>query len=89
MLITQKQINKILRIAHSYKAKRLLVFGSSLNDSGKMRDIDLACDGIGGWKLYEFGAEIEERLNMPADIISLTPPSRLTRYIESKGKVLL
>ncbi len=46
MLITQKQINEILRIAHSYKARHL-VFGSSLNDSGKMRDTYLTCDGIG------------------------------------------
>ncbi len=56
MLITQKQIDEILRIAHSYKARHLLVFGSSLNDSGKMRDIYLACDGTGrlDWVACEF-----------------------------------
>ena len=89
MLIKPHQLYEIIEIAKSYNAKRLLVFGSSLGNSGKARDIDLACDGIVGWKLYEFGAELEERLDMPVDIVPLHPPTRLTRYIESKGKVLL
>ena len=89
MLIRPEQLSQIIGIAKSYNAKRLLVFGSSLRNSGKPRDIDLACDGIEGWKLYEFGAELEERLDMPVDIVPLRPSTRLTRYIESRGMVLL
>lgn len=89
MLIKPEQISEIIGIAKSYNARRLLVFGSSLRDSGRARDIDLACDGIEGWKLYEFGAELEERLDMAVDIVPLHPATRLTRYIESKGRDLL
>jgi hypothetical protein len=55
----------------------------------KARDIDIACDGIPGWKLYEFAARIENELKLNLDIISLSPPTRFTRMIEKKGKVLL
>ena len=89
MLLTSSQLDEIITIAKSYDIKRLILFGSVLKDSGKAKDIDLACDGVRGWELYEFSAKIEEYLNMPVDIISLNPPSRLTRYIESKGNVLL
>ena len=89
MLIQSEQLSEIIGIAKSYNARRLLVFGSSLEKSGTAGDIDLACDGIEGWKLYEFGAELEDRLDMRVDIVPLRPETRLTRYIESKGRDLL
>jgi hypothetical protein len=55
----------------------------------KAKDLDLACDGIPGWKLYEFAARVEDELKLPLDIVSLSPPTRFTRYIEAKGKALL
>ena len=50
--------------------------------------IDIACDGIQGWKLYEFAGQIENELHIPIDIVSLSPPNDFTRLIETKGKVL-
>jgi hypothetical protein len=49
----------------------------------------LACDGVAGWKFYELGARLEEELEIPLDLISLNPPTRFTRLIERKGKVLV
>jgi hypothetical protein len=51
-------------------------------------DIDIACDGIQGWKLYEFAGEVENELHIPIDIVPLNPPDDFTRLIETKGKVL-
>jgi uncharacterized protein len=39
--------------------------------------------------LYELGARLEEELQLPLDLVPLTPPTRLTRLIERRGKVLL
>ena len=89
MAVTQAQIDKITSLARSYGANRLILFGSAVEEPERARDIDIACDGVPGWKLFEFAARIEEELHMPLDVISLTPPSRFTKYIESKGKVLL
>ena len=53
------------------------------------RDIDLACDGVPGWKLYELAAKIKDELDVLLDIVPLTPSTRFTKNIEKKGKILL
>ena len=88
MTLGQAQIEKIIKLAKAYGAKRLILFGSSLQETMEARDVDLACDGVFGWKLYELGAKLEEELRTQFDIVPLSPPNRFTRHIESKGKVL-
>ncbi len=88
MSVTQAQIEKASSLARKYGATRLILFGSALNSFEEARDLDLACDGVAGWKLYELGARLEEELNTAVDLISLTPSNRFTRLIETKGTVL-
>jgi predicted nucleotidyltransferase len=87
--VSQEQIEKIVTLAKSYGATRLILFGSSLERSRKARDIDLACDGVQGWKLYELAARIEEELDTPLDLVPLTPQTRFTKLVEAKGRVLI
>ncbi|MBM4140359.1 MAG: DNA polymerase III subunit beta [Nitrospira sp.] len=89
MAITQAQIEKITSLAKSYGANRLILFGSALEDPEGAKDLDIACDGVQGWKLFELAAKLEEELHIPLDLIPLSPSNRFTKYIESKGKVLL
>jgi predicted nucleotidyltransferase len=67
----------------------LILFGSAATEPEQAKDIDLACDGVAGWKLFELGARLEEELKMPLDLIPLSPPNRYTRIIECRGTVLL
>jgi uncharacterized protein len=89
MQLVQERLNIIVARAKAYGATRLILFGSAATDPEKARDIDLACAGISGWKLYEFAAHLEDELKVPLDIIPLHPPTRFTRRIEENGKVLL
>ncbi|MBI4687435.1 MAG: DNA polymerase III subunit beta [Nitrospirae bacterium] len=89
MKVDQSLIDKIVILAKSYGATRLILFGSAVETPLEARDIDLACDGIPGWKLYELAARLENELGASLDIVSLTPPSRFTEYIVTKGKALL
>jgi len=89
MAISQTQMQKIISMAKSYGAVRLILFGSNVDTPDQARDIDLACDGVPGWKLYELAARLEEELNSPLDIVPLSPPNRFTRLIEQRGRVLL
>ncbi|HBI24171.1 MAG TPA: DNA polymerase III subunit beta [Nitrospiraceae bacterium] len=89
MGINQAHIEKIIALAKSYGATRLILFGSTVETPTEARDIDLACDGIPGWNLYEFAARLEEELEVSIDIVSLSPPNRFTRLIEKRGKILL
>ncbi|MEK6791298.1 MAG: DNA polymerase III subunit beta [Deltaproteobacteria bacterium] len=89
MTIKQAVIKKIVDLAKQYGAARLILFGSALERPEDARDIDLACDGIEGWKLYEMAARLEEGLALPLNIVPLSPPTNFTRMIEAKGKSLL
>ncbi|MEW5803104.1 MAG: nucleotidyltransferase domain-containing protein [bacterium] len=86
MGINRKQIEQC--IAKKYGASKLILFGSALDEPEKARDLDLACDGIDGWKIFEFGASLEEELHISVDVVPLSPPTRFTRYIEKKGEIL-
>lgn len=89
MAIGQTQLQKIISLAKAYGAVRLILFGSSVETPDQARDIDLACDGVPGWKLYELAARLEQELHAPLDIVPLNPSTRFTRLIERRGKVLI
>lgn len=89
MAVHQEQIDQAIALAKDFGVTRLILFGSAATEPKQARDLDLACDGITGWKLYELGARLEEELQIPLDLVPLSPPTRFTRIIERRGKVLL
>ena len=88
MRIDQSQIKKCIALAKEYGVVKLILFGSALKDWGQAKDLDLACDGLSGWKIFEFGARVEEELNISVDIIPLQPITPFTKYIEKKGELI-
>jgi predicted nucleotidyltransferase len=88
MAIEQKHLEQAMALAKTYGATRLILFGSALSHPDQAHDLDLACDGVVGWQLYELGARLEEELQVPLDLVPLTPATRLTQLIERRGKVL-
>lgn len=89
MGISQDQLDRVIALAKDYGATRLILFGSAAAAPERAKDLDLACDGVSGWSLYELGARLEEELQIPLDLIPLTPPTRFTRRVEQQGQVLL
>ncbi len=89
MAVSQAHLDRAIALARAYGATRLILFGSALEKPQQARDLDLACDGVAGWRLYELGARLEEELRMSLDLVPLTPATPFTRLIERKGKVLL
>ena len=85
MAIRQEQIERALTLAKAYGATRLILFGSAASAPEQARDLDLACDGVSGWKFFELGARLEEELRVPLDLVPLSPPTRFTRLIERRG----
>lgn len=79
---------QIMEILRRYGATRIVLFGGALDSSQPLRDVDLAVDGIEGWALFRAAAEVEHELNIPVDLVPLSPPTRFTRHIERKGRVL-
>ena len=82
-------LTKAISVARQFGAKRLLLFGSGLENPAAARDLDLACSGVPGWKLFELSSALEETLGVPLDLVPLDPPTPFTRLIEKRARVLL
>ena len=89
MAFSQEQFDIISSLAKSYGVTRLILFGSAQESPETARDIDLACDGVSGWKLYELAARLEEEIHAPLDLVPLTPSNRFTQMIERRGRRLI
>jgi uncharacterized protein len=89
MAVMQSQIERAVALARQFGATRLVLFGSALEDPMQARDLDLACDGVPGWKLFELAARIEEEARVSLDLVPLQPVTRFTRHILAHGKALL
>ncbi len=89
MDINKDTFDTITSIAREYGATQMILFGSALENPAEARDIDLACSGITGWKLFELASRLENALHCNLDIIPLAPPTRFTRHIESIGMRLI
>jgi predicted nucleotidyltransferase len=89
MKITNDIFETASNVARRFGAKRLYVFGSALDPTREPRDIDFGCAGIAGWKLFAFGAALEESLHFPVDVVPMDEPNRLSRMIESRGRRLV
>jgi len=87
--LSDRLLSEAVDTAREYGATRLILFGSALDASRNARDLDLACAGIQGWRLFSFGAALEDRLDMPVDVVPLDEPNALTRMIEAEGRRLL
>jgi len=89
MAVTAEQIEKAVGLAKAYGASRVILFGSAAEDPERARDLDLACDGVPGWKIFELGARLEKELHLLVDVVPLDPPTPFSRHIEKEGGVLL
>ena len=78
-MITDTDKNIIEQLARKYRAKRVVLFGSSLSSTQEYRDIDIAVEGIEGKDFYTFYGELLCTLSKSVDIIDL---SKKTRFIE-------
>jgi predicted nucleotidyltransferase len=82
-------LSKAVLVARRFGAKRLLLFGSALENPAAAHDLDLACAGVPGWKLFELASALEETLGVPLDLVPLDEPTPFTRLIEKRARVLL
>jgi predicted nucleotidyltransferase len=88
-MVDAKHIATAVRLAQQHGVTRLILFGSALNSPESAHDLDLACDGLTGWDFFTFSAEIEEALDIPVDMVPLSPASPFTAKIEREGVVIL
>jgi predicted nucleotidyltransferase len=58
-MITEADKKAICEISKKYRAKRVLLFGSSLNSDKESRDIDIAVEGISHRDFYTYYGDLK------------------------------
>lgn len=88
MKITQEHLDFIVEYAKQYGATTVLLFGSALNNPDDAHDIDIATD-ISASRIDMFAGTLEETMMMPIDVVSLSPSTPFTKFIQQDSRVLL
>jgi len=87
-MITDTDKKTIREISKKYLAKRVLLFGSSLNPIKESRDIDIAVEGIPPEDFFKYYGDLLLKLSKPIDVIDLSVTSKFVKLIEQEGVVL-
>ena len=84
-MIDAKDRETILAIARKYRVSKVLLFGSSLSESARSRDIDLAIEGIADADYFAFYGELLCALSKPVDVIDLSGKSKFVDMVKQEG----
>lgn len=87
MPVTEVHLQKTIKLAKQYGAGKLVLFGSALDSPDTARDLDLACD-IPGLKIFAFTGRLEDELELPVDVVPLTPENAFTHSVLQYGRVI-
>jgi uncharacterized protein len=87
-MISESDKRKIREVSKKYHAKRVLLFGSSLDVTRESQDIDIAVEGISPEDFFRYYGELMLKLSKPIDVIDLSGSSKFTKLIQQEGVVL-
>jgi len=87
-MITDKDKKIITEISKKYHAKRVLLFGSSLDSEKGSHDIDIAIEGVQPKDFFSYYGDLILALSKPVDVIDLSEQSKFSKLILQEGTVL-
>ena len=87
-MITEKDKKTIQEISKKYSVKRVLLFGSSVDDAKESNDIDIAVEGISPKDFFRYYGELLFALSKPVDVVDLSGNSKFINLIKQEGVLL-
>ena len=87
-MITEKDKIIIQEISKKYHVKRVLLFGSSLDQKRRSNDIDIAVEGLSPREFFKYYGDLLLQLSKPIDIIDLAGSSKFINLIKQEGELL-
>ncbi len=83
------ELSKIVGISEEFGAKRVLLFGSCLEDIHSAQDIDIAVSGVEPGKFFKYYGKVSMAVDDEVDIVDLDDVrGHLYQRILSKGRML-
>jgi predicted nucleotidyltransferase len=87
--ILERELKKIAGISKEFGAKRVLLFGSCLEDIELAKDIDIAVSGIEPREFFKYYGKVSIAVDGEVDIIDLDDVrEHLYKRVLSKGQVI-
>ncbi len=85
----KRELNKIIEISKEFNAKKILLFGSCLENIKSAKDIDIAVSGINPKEFFKYYGRVSMAVKNEVDIIDLDDmEEHLYKRIINKGKVV-
>ncbi|MFH1537407.1 MAG: nucleotidyltransferase domain-containing protein [bacterium] len=89
MALKEAVKDTIIRVAKEYGARRLWLFGSSLDPStDEPNDIDLAVEGIPPARFFEFYAKLGRAIPNDIDLIDMESDDPMRHIVRDRGVIL-
>lgn len=83
-MISDQDKEIVIKWAKHFSVKEVYLFGSALDDADP-RDIDIAVKGIADDVFFMFYGKLLRNLTKSVDVVDLSEPSPLTRYIGKRA----
>lgn len=87
-MITDADKKKIRDISKQYHAKRVLLFGSSIDPEKESRDIDIAVEGVSPKDFFQYYGDLILSLSKPVDVIDIKGKFKFIKLILREGTPL-
>ncbi len=87
--VLKRELDKIIGISKEFDAKKVLLFGSCLEDTKSAQDIDIAVSGIKPREFFKYYGKVSMAVDDEVDILDLDDVRKhLHKRILSKGRVI-
>jgi predicted nucleotidyltransferase len=88
MAVTIGDIEKGVEVLRQFGARRILLFGRSVERPEAARDLDLACEGIPAEQFYRAAGRLMRMLEVPVDLVDLSQDTPFTRLVRQEGRII-
>jgi uncharacterized protein len=87
-MIAQNDIDAICSLSQKFNARKVILFGSSVQNDRDPDDIDLGIEGVAPEDYYRYCGELMFALSKPVDIVDLSVQCQFTNLVRQEGIVL-
>ena len=84
-MISTRTTRKIVECARAFGAKAVWVFGSSLTEGDRARDIDIAVEGVAADRLFDLYVRLDQLFAKPVDLVDLSAPLSIEPLVRATG----
>ena len=84
-MVSDRDRAAIATLARRYGAAAVWLFGSSADRRRRGRDLDLAVEGVGPARFFQFVGDLMLSLSQPVDVVALGKRSKLSALIRREG----